>query len=95
MVTICVDGGNKTRNIIDWSLWTGKDDGNIMLTCHFRSGKKYTRPLSVCQITPTLVVENVFLEHSGRSVTSQAERIVIYGNKYAAVYYPKKINPTL
>ncbi|MDI9768047.1 AAA domain-containing protein [Pantoea dispersa] len=93
MVTICVDGENKTRNIIDWSLWTGKDDGRVMLTCHFRSGKKYTRPLSVCQITPTLVLENVFLERSGRSVTSQAERIVIYGNKYAAVYYPGKNKP--
>lgn len=64
-----------------------------MLTCHFRSGKKYTRPLSVCQITPTVVLLNVFLERNGRSLTSRAERVVIYGNKYAAVYYSGNYKP--
>jgi len=93
MVTICVDGENKTRNIIDWSLWPGNDDGEVMLTCHFRSGKKYTRPLSVCQITPTVVLLNVFLERNGRSLTSRAERVVIYGSKYAAVYYSGNNKP--
>lgn len=93
MVTICVDGENKTRNITDWSLWSGNDDGEVMLTCHFRSGKKYTRPLSVCQITPTVVLLNVFLERNGRSLTSRAERVVIYGSKYAAVYYSGNYKP--
>lgn len=40
MVTICVDGENKTHKITDWTLWAGNDDGEVMLTCHFRSGKK-------------------------------------------------------
>ncbi|ELO0596413.1 DUF2726 domain-containing protein [Salmonella enterica] len=93
MVTICVDGENKTRNITDWSLWSGNDDGEVMLTCHFRSGKKYTRPLSVCQITPTVVLLNVFIERNGRSLTSLAERVVIYGSKYAAVYYSGNTKP--
>ncbi|CNJ34296.1 helicase [Yersinia frederiksenii] len=93
MVTIYVDGENKTRNITDWSLWSGNDDGEVMLTCHFRSGKKYTRPLSVCQITPTVVLLNVFLERNGRSLTSRAERVVIYGSKYAAVYYSGNYKP--
>lgn len=93
MVTICVDGENKTRNITDWSLWSGNDDGEVMLTCHFRSGKRYTRPLSVCQITPTVVLLNVFLERNGRSLTSRAERVVIYGSKYAAVYYSGNNKP--
>lgn len=93
MVTICVDGENKTRNITDWSLWSGNDDGEVMLTCHFWSGKKYTRPLSVCQITPTVVLLNVFLERNGRSLTSRAERVVIYGSKYAAVYYSGNYKP--
>lgn len=93
MVTICVDGENKTRNITDWSLWSGNDDGEVMLTCHFRSGKKYTRPLSVCQITPTVVLRNVFLERNGRSLTSRAERVVVYGSKYAVVYYSENNKP--
>lgn len=93
MVTICVDGENKTRYITDWSLWSGNDDGEVMLTCHFRSGKKYTRPLSVCQITPTVVLLNVFIERNGRSLTSRAERVVIYGSKYAAVYYSGNTKP--
>lgn len=93
MVTICVDGENKTQKIIDWTLWTGNDDGEVMLTCHFRSGKKYTRPLSACQITPTLILRNVFLERKGGSVTSQAERVIIYGDKYAAVYYHENNRP--
>lgn len=88
MVTICVEGENKTHNITDWTLWQGNDGGEIMLSCHFRSGKKYTRPLSVCQITPTRLLKNVFLERTGCSVTSLAQRVIIYGDKYAVVYYP-------
>lgn len=93
MVTIYVDGENKTRSITDWSLWSGNDSGEVMLTCYFRSGKKYTRPFSVCQITPTVVLQNVFLERNGRSVTSRAERVIIYGSKYAAVYYSGNNKP--
>lgn len=26
MVTICVDGENKTHKITDWTLWAGNDD---------------------------------------------------------------------
>ncbi len=70
MVTICVDGENKTHKITDWTLWAGNDDREVMLTCHFRSGRKYTRPLSVCQITPTVNLRNVFLERKGNAVTS-------------------------
>lgn len=64
-----------------------------MLTCHFRSGKKYTRPLSVCQITPTVILRNVFLDRKGHSVTALAERVIIYGDKYAAVYYAENNKP--
>lgn len=62
MVTIWVDGENKTHSITDWTLWPGNENGEVMLTCHFRSGKKYTRPISVCQITPTKILRNVFFE---------------------------------
>ncbi|EFK0418721.1 AAA family ATPase, partial [Escherichia coli] len=93
MVTICVDGENKTHKITDWTLWAGNDDGEVMLTCHFRSGKKYTRPLSVCQITPTVILRNVFLERKGNAVTSRAERVIIYGDKYAAIYYRESERP--
>ncbi|ELM3735979.1 DUF2726 domain-containing protein [Edwardsiella piscicida] len=93
MVTICVDGENKTNKISDWTLWSGYGNGDVMLTCHFRSGKKYTRPLSVCQITPTSTLHNVFLERKGFAVTSRAERVILYGNKYAVVYYSGNDKP--
>lgn len=64
-----------------------------MLTCHFRSGKKYSRPLSACQITPTVILQNVFFNTQGRSVTSRAKRVIIYGDKYAAVYYAENNKP--
>ena len=31
MVTICVDGENKTHKITDWTLWAGNDDREVML----------------------------------------------------------------
>lgn len=93
MVTIYVDGENKTHNITDWTLWPGNDSGEVMLTCYFRSGKKYTRPLSVCQITPTITLKNVIIERKGASVISRAERVIIYGDKYASVYYAENNKP--
>ncbi|EEB3144205.1 DNA2/NAM7 family helicase [Salmonella enterica subsp. enterica serovar Newport] len=93
MVTIYVDGENKTHNITDWTLWPGNDSGEVMLTCYFRSGKKYTRPLSVCQITPTRTLKNVIIERKGVSVISRAERVIIYGDKYASVYYAENNKP--
>lgn len=64
-----------------------------MLSCCFRSGKKYTRPLSVCQITPTKPLQNVLIERKGGSVISLAQRVIVYGNKYAVVYYPGNNRP--
>ncbi len=64
-----------------------------MLTCYFRSGKKYTRPLSVCQITPTITLKNVIIERKGASVISRAERVIIYGDKYASAYYAENNKP--
>ncbi len=93
MVTIWVDGENKTHSITDWTLWPGNGNGEVMLTCHFRSGKKYTRPISVCQITPTKILRNVFFERKGSSVIYRAERVIIYGDKYAVVYYPENNKP--
>lgn len=81
MVTIYVDGENKIHNITDWTLWPGNDSGEVMLTCYFRSGKKYTRPLSVCQITPTITLKNVIIERKGASVISRAERVIIYTHR--------------
>ncbi len=93
MVTIWVDGENKTHSITDWTLWPGNENGEVMLTCHFRSGKKYTRPISVCQITPTKILRNFFFERKGGGVISRAERVIIYGDKYAVVYYPENNKP--
>ncbi|MGL4723863.1 MAG: AAA domain-containing protein [Scandinavium sp.] len=93
MVTVCVDGEDKTRKITDWTLWPGSESGEVMLTCHFPSGKKYTRPLSACQITPTRTVHDVFLERKGGATLTLAKRAIIYGEKYAVVYYSGNDKP--
>ncbi|QCT22695.1 DUF2726 domain-containing protein [Jejubacter calystegiae] len=93
MVTICIDGKGEVQGFSDWKLWPGNESGEIMLTCHFPSGKKYSRPISECQITPTRILHKVLLERKGSSVISAAERVVIYGEKYAVVYYTGNNKP--
>ncbi|MGN5129695.1 hypothetical protein ACTG13_08485 [Aeromonas hydrophila] len=52
MISILVDGEDKTAKISDWTMrWNDKHE-TLELTCHFPSSKKYTRPLNDCQVSP-------------------------------------------
>src|SRR5207253_7176054 len=87
MVSICVNGKDKTRQISDWEIWWGSQQGELMLTCIFPSGKSYISPLSNCKIEPTEVVQGKLLSKKGGTVFGAVDRAVIYGGKYAAVQY--------
>lgn len=91
MVTIHVNGQDKTRQISDWKIRPSSQ--GLELKCFFPSGKSYTRPLSECEITPTEVVEDVLLVKKKGSVFGHVDRVVIYGNKQAVVQYSANAKP--
>jgi hypothetical protein len=86
MVSICVNGEDRTSEISDWEIWWGSQQGELMLTCRFPSGKSYFK-LSNCKIEPTEVVQGKLLSKKGDAVFSAVDSAVIYGGKYAAVQY--------
>jgi hypothetical protein len=88
MVSVFVNGEDKTRQISDWQIWWGSQQGELMLTCRFPSGKSYRTPLSNCTIEPTEVVQAKLLSKKGGVVFRVVDRAVIYGGRYAAVKYP-------
>lgn len=91
MVTIHVNGQDKTGQISDWRIRNARQ--GLELTCFFPSGKSYTRPLSECEITPTEVVEDALLVKKSGSVFGHVEKVVVYGNKQAVVRYSENAKP--
>ncbi|WP_027252941.1 AAA domain-containing protein [Photobacterium halotolerans] len=87
MVSISVNGDDKTSQISDWKIWWGEHGGELMLTCYFPSGKSYSRPLSNCKIEPTEIVQGQLLSKDGGKSFSAVDRMEIYGGKYAAIQY--------
>ncbi|MBN7770982.1 DUF2726 domain-containing protein [Marinobacter daepoensis] len=85
MVTIHVNGQDKTGQISDWRIRNSVQ--GLKLTCYFPSGKSYSRPLSECEITPTEVMEDVLLVKQNGSAFSSVHKAVVYGNKQAVVQY--------
>ena len=87
MASIQVDGEDKTAKISDWAIrWNDKYKA-LELTCHFPSKKKYTRPLSSCQILPTRELTNVLLHRPGSTIVTPIAKATIYGERYAVVHY--------
>lgn len=87
MVTIWVNGENKTQQISGWEVWWGDQHGELMLTCRFPSGKYYHSPLNKCKIEPTEVVQGQLLSRDGGVSFSAVDRMEVYGGKYVAVQY--------
>ena len=93
MASIQVDGEDKTAKISDWAIrWTDKYKA-LELTCHFPSKKKYTRPLSNCQVSPTRELTNVLLHKPGSTIVTPIAKATIYGERYAVVHYPGAERP--
>lgn len=86
MVSIYVNGIDKTRQISDWTI-KGDGRGGVSLTCHYPSGKSWPSPLAECEVVPTREVKHLLLRKKSSSVISAVESAVIYGEKYAVVQY--------
>ncbi|MQA18050.1 AAA domain-containing protein [Rugamonas rivuli] len=85
MVSIWVNGQDKTRQISDWKIWWGPKQGELMLTCIFPSGKSFHSPLSNCRVDPTVVVPGGLLSSKGGVRFKAVEDVSIYGGRFAAV----------
>ena len=93
MISILVDGEDKTAKISDWTMrWNDKHE-TLELTCHFPSSKKYTRPLNHCQVSPSRELSNVLLTKPGSTIVKPIDKAVIYGERYAVVHYPGTSRP--
>ncbi|WP_369990821.1 AAA domain-containing protein [Pseudomonas xanthosomatis] len=93
MASIQVDGEDKTATVSDWTIrWNDKCKA-LALTCHFPSGKKYTRPLSNCRVSPSRELSNVLLSKPGSTIVTLIDKVVIYDERYAVVHYPGTERP--
>ncbi len=93
MVTVYMDGENKTSKITDWKLWYCEQQQELQLTCSFPSGKSFRRPMSACRISPVREVLGALLTKSGSSIASVTDKVVLYAEKYAVVYYAGNPKP--
>jgi len=93
MVTIHIDGEDKTAKISDWSVYWSARHATLLLTCHYPSGKTYTRPLGDCRISPARELGAMLLTKPGSTLVTPIERATIYGERYAVVHYPHSGKP--
>lgn len=87
MVSIYIDGQDRTHQIRDWNIRCGSQNKELMLTVTFHSGKKYSLPMTRCEIIPTETINGGLLTTTGKSVIRTPEKVQIYGKKFAIVYY--------
>ena len=93
MISIYMNGENKTKQISDWSLYYDNKDQELKLASHFPSGKKYTQPLSQCQVNPFEQIKGNLLIVKDKPKIDWIEKAESYGRKYTVVYYPNNSRP--
>ncbi|QDD88417.1 AAA domain-containing protein [Pseudomonas oryzihabitans] len=92
MVSIWVDGKDKTSQVSDWKIWSD-NYAVLQLTCCFPSQKRYTRPLSVCSVSPTRELGERLLTKPGSTIFKPIVKATIYDERYAVVHYPDTEKP--
>ncbi|CAD0334058.1 AAA domain-containing protein [Xanthomonas sp. WHRI 8391] len=93
MVSIHVDGEDKTAKISDWVIcWSDKYKA-LQLTCHYPSKKTYTRPLSNCCVSPSRELGEMLLTKPTSTIVKPVSKVTIYGERYAVVHYPDANRP--
>lgn len=95
MVSIYMNGEDKTRQMQDWEIWWSTQKNALMLKCLFPSGKSFSSPLSDCMVVPTDVVQENLLSRQGSNVFTAIDSAVNYGGKYVVVRYPGNARPYL
>lgn len=93
MISIYMNGENKTKQISDWSLYYDNKDQELKLTSYFPSGKKYTQPLTQCQVNPFEQIKGNLLIVKNKPKIDWIEKAESYGRKYTVVYYPNNSRP--
>ncbi|MDT3720925.1 AAA domain-containing protein [Pseudomonas oryzihabitans] len=93
MVSIWVDGEDRTSQISDWAIYWDDKYAALQLRCYFPSKKSYTRPLSVCSITPTRDLGEMLLSKPGSKIVTPIVKATIYGERYAVVHYQDADKP--
>ena len=93
MISIYMNNENKTKQISDWSLYYDNQDQELKLTSHFPSGKKYTQPLTQCQVNPFEQIKGNLLIVKNKPKIDWIEKAESYGRKYTVVYYPNNSRP--
>lgn len=93
MVSIQVDGEDKTAQISDWAIYWCDKSAALQLKCHFPSKKSYTRPLSCCHVSPTRELGGSLLTKPGSKIVTPIAKATIYGERYAVVHYPEAAKP--
>lgn len=88
MVSIYVAGKDKTKQLSDWEIRWDANQNELKLICHFPSGKRYSRSLSECEVTPSRDVHGMLIADKEGSVFSATERVTILGEKYGLIRYP-------
>jgi len=93
MVSIQMGGEDKTAKISDWAIyWSDKYEA-LQLTCYYPSKKTYTRPLSDCRVTPTRELGEMLLTKPGSTIVKPITKAMIYGERYAVVFYRDSDQP--
>lgn len=87
MVSITVEGQDKTRQISDWDVRWDPQRQALRLACHFPSGKSFYRPLAVCSVEPTRETGPVLLAEKGSAVAQPIDNAFVYGERFVAIQY--------
>ncbi|WP_037377364.1 hypothetical protein [Serratia sp. M24T3] len=90
-----MDNQDKTSQIKDWTLSYNKKEECIKLTCHYLSGKSYSRPLEYCRVVPTTRLKGTLLVQKNKPNIKIIDYAEIIGEKYACIYYPNTKKPYL
>ena len=93
MVSIYVGEQDKTAQISDWEIYWSDKYKSLQLTCHFPSEKTFTRPLSDCRVDPSRELGQTLLTKPGSLVVQSIEKAIVYGERYAVVYYQGTARP--
>lgn len=93
MVSIYVGEEDKTNQITDWRIRWNEQHETLDLKCCFNSQKPDIHPLSDCRVVPTRELGESLLKRRGSSIVQSIERVTVYGDRYAVVYYPGTEKP--
>lgn len=95
IVSIVVDGKDKTHQISDWTIEWNDKRRHVQLTCHFPSGRRYSCSLGKCCVRPTREVGEMLLKKHNSVIARPVEKAIIYGERYAVVHYSSSAKPVV